>query len=219
MSATQLSAMDVSYQSAGRLILDGICLKVDAGRSLAVSGPSGAGKTTLLLLLAGVLRPSKGQILLDEQLMPARALIAARIGLVLQNNGLVPDLTAGENVALPLQAQALPRQSIANRTEAALAAVGLANLRDRFADQLSGGQQQRVGIARALAGDPAVIIADEPTSELDAENRALIVRLLKGEAARGKIIVIASHDADVATACDAQIRLAAGRIFDPNGFG
>ena len=138
--------------------------------------------------------------------------VAPRIGLVLQNSGLIPDLTAAENVALPLQARRLAGRQIKERAEAALRAVGLSGHADRFADQLSGGQQQRVGIARVLAGDPDVIVADEPTSELDAENRAIVVRLLTAEAARKKIVIVASHDADVANACQAMIRLSGGKI-------
>ncbi|MGH7762017.1 MAG: ABC transporter ATP-binding protein [Candidatus Dormibacteraceae bacterium] len=212
MSATRLSATEVGYRIANRFVLEGICIEVAAGQSLAVTGPSGAGKTTLLHLLAGVLRPTKGRVMLDDSPLPARGSCASRIGLVLQNNGLVADLTAAENIALPLQARGLPRQLIGDRIASALAAVGLEGLGNHFADQLSGGQQQRVGLARALAGDPDVIIADEPTSELDSENRMVVVRLLKGEAARGKIVVVASHDADVAASCMAEVQLVGGRM-------
>jgi len=190
VSVVRLSAVNVSYRVAQRLILDDICLKLESRQSLAVSGPSGAGKTTLLHVLAGVLIPSQGEVLLDDQPIRAKSECASRIGLVLQNIGLIPDLTVVENIALPLQARRLPKRVFADRTEAALDAVGLSSLASRFASQLSGGQQQRVGVARALAGDPEVVIADEPTSELDAENRALVLRLLRGEMLRRKIVVV-----------------------------
>jgi putative ABC transport system ATP-binding protein len=212
MSPARLSASNVSYQIAERLVLNDICLDLSAGQSLAVTGPSGAGKTTLMHLLAGVIYPTKGKVLLDGSPVLGREASSRRIGLLLQNSGLIPDLTAAENIALPMQARRLPPRIIAARTEAALAAVGLGNLGARFADQLSGGQQQRVGLARALAGDTDVIIADEPTSELDGDNRAIVIRLLRGEVARGKIVVVATHDADVGAACDTEIKLADGRV-------
>lgn len=133
---------------------------------------------------------------------------------MLQNIGLIPDLTVAENIALPLQARRLPKRLIAERTDGALAAVGLSSLASRFAAQLSGGQQQRVGVARALAGNVDVLIADEPTSELDAENRALVLRLLRDEVVRKKIVVVASHDADVVAACDSELALQGGRAGD-----
>jgi putative ABC transport system ATP-binding protein len=212
MTPATLRASNVSYQIGDRRVLDDICLDLRAGQSLAVTGPSGAGKTTLMHLLAGVIRPTSGQVLLDGNAIVGRLAISRRVALILQNSGLIPDLTAAENIALPLQASGLPRQVIADRTEAALAAVRLSNLGSRFADQLSGGQQQRVGLARALAGDPDVVVADEPTSELDSDSRAIVIRLLNGEVARGAIVVVASHDPDVAAAFQAEIRLRDGRV-------
>jgi putative ABC transport system ATP-binding protein len=212
MRASRLCAENAGYELGRKSIVHDVSVDLGPGQSLAVTGPSGAGKTTLLMLLAGVLRPTRGRVLFDEIPLPARSIGAARIGLVLQHSGLVPDMTAAENIALPLQARRLPGRLVLERTEAALAAVGLEGLANRFADQLSGGQQQRVGLARALAGDPDVIIADEPTSELDAENRAIVIRLLVSEAARDKIVVVASHDVDVAIACDAELRLVGGRV-------
>jgi putative ABC transport system ATP-binding protein len=179
----------------GRTVLGPLDLDIEAGVPLAVTGPSGSGKTVLCLVLAGALEPTTGRVRLDGDPVPAGA-----VGLVLQTHGLVPALTADENVALPLQARRLPRADVARRAGMALTAVGLAAERSRPVDDLSGGERQRVGVARAIAGDPAVLVADEPTAELDPENRERVMALLTTPTTPARILVVASDDPEVLAA-------------------
>jgi putative ABC transport system ATP-binding protein len=201
-----IEAREVEYRRAGRTILDGVSLTAFPGRSVAVMGPSGSGKTSLLALLAGLEQPDAGTVTRDR---------AARMGLILQSYGLVGVLTAAENVEAPLQAGALGRLSkpeIRDRSAAALAAVGLTDVADHLIEELSGGQQQRVAIARALAVDPAVVFADELTAELDHDWKNRVVSLVLDVARRGGIVVLATHDPELAQRCDYVVRLDDGRI-------
>lgn len=212
-SAHELRAESVSYRTSGRLILNRVSLAACRGEALALIGPSGSGKTTLLLILAGLLEPSQGGVLLDGRpLEGARSEVRGRFGVVFQGPTLVPVLTAAENIALPLQARGLPRDDVRRRTEAALAEVRLTVAADHMAEELSGGQQQRVAVARALAARPDLVLADEPTSEVDTENRALVMGLLLAVARSGRVVVIASHDPEVAGACDRRVQIVDGRI-------
>ncbi|MGH7777870.1 MAG: ABC transporter ATP-binding protein [Candidatus Dormibacterales bacterium] len=208
----ELVARCVSYRAGGRLILDRVSVAAVAGRALAVTGPSGSGKTTLMLILAGLLAPAEGVVLLDGAPLRVGGAVRKEFGIVLQGYGLVPVLSALENVALPLQDRGLSRGEVKARSAAALAEVGLSALADHLAEELSGGQQQRVAVARVLAASPLVLLADEPTSELDAENRVLMMGLLLSQARAGKTVVIASHDPEVADSCDMRVRLADGRV-------
>ncbi len=178
----------------GHRIFGPLDLVIPVGEPLAVTGPSGAGKTALCLILAGVLKPTEGRVLLDG--LPFDG-ATATVGLVLQTHGLIAGLTAAENVALPLQSRGLARHDIARRTAAALESVGLVAEAGRPVDELSGGERQRVGVARAVAGDPQVLIADEPTAELDAHNRAGVADLLMAATAVPRIVVVASDDPEI----------------------
>jgi ABC-type lipoprotein export system ATPase subunit len=201
-----IEARDVEYRRAGRTILAGVSLTAFPGRSVAVMGPSGSGKTSLLALLAGLEQPDAGAVTRDR---------SARMGLILQSYGLVGVLTAAENVEAPLQAGTLGRLSrseIRDRSAAALTAVGLAEVADHLIEELSGGQQQRVAIARALAVDPAVVFADELTAELDHDWKNRVVSLVLDVARRGGIVVLATHDPELAQRCDHVVRLDDGRI-------
>ncbi|NNM97980.1 MAG: ATP-binding cassette domain-containing protein [Candidatus Dormibacteraeota bacterium] len=200
----------VAAQAGGRTILSDISLVIRAGESVALTGPSGSGKTTLLLLAAGLQLPSRGRVLVDGQPLSQSDRSRQRFGVVLQNHGLVSVLTAAENVALPLQARGLPAAEVASATAAALAAVGLAGTADSLVQDLSGGQQQRVAVARALVGPPEAVLADEPTSELVAEQRKIIMGLLLRQASEGRLLMIASHDPEVVEACDRTVRLVDG---------
>ena len=204
----------VVARAGGRTILSDISLVIRAGESVAVTGPSGSGKTTLLLLAAGLQLPSQGSVLVDGQPLSQSERSRQRFGVVLQIHGLVSVLTAAENVALPLQARRLPAPEVASATAAALAAVGLAGTADSLVQDLSGGQQQRVAVARALVGPPEAVLADEPTSELVAEQRKIIMGLLLRQASEGRLLVIASHDPEVVEACDRTVRLVDGRQLD-----
>lgn len=201
----------VTVSAGGREILQDINLVVRQGESLAITGPSGSGKTTLLMLAAGLQLPSRGRVLMDGQPIGTDDRARQRFGVVLQNHGLVSVLTAAENVALPLQARGVPTQEVARLAQAGLDAVGLHAAADALVQDLSGGQQQRVAVARALAGSPDTVLADEPTSELVAEQRKLIVELLLRQAREGRILVIASHDPEVVGACARQVPLVDGR--------
>jgi putative ABC transport system ATP-binding protein len=208
-----LTARVLTYHVGEQIIIDGVDLQAHAGRLLAVRGPSGAGKSTLLGLLGGLLRPETGSVLLDDEpVWPGDATLRRRFGIVLQGYGLVGALTGRENVAIPLQSAGIARADVRQRTAAVLEHVGLSDVADHLTDEMSGGQQQRVAVARALAAEPEVLLADEPTAELDAENRKLIVALLVAHARAGATVVIASHDADVVAECDDVLELDAGRV-------
>jgi putative ABC transport system ATP-binding protein len=196
----------LGYVRAGRTILDGVDMRAEPGEAVAVVGPSGSGKTSLLSVLAGLERPDSGTVTRDR---------GSRIGLILQSYGLVGVLTAAENVEAPLQAGAAGRMSrgdIKQRSAAVLQAVGLDEVSDHLIEELSGGQQQRVAVARALAVDPAIVFADELTAELDHDWKNVVISLVLDVARRGGIVLIATHDLELAARCDRMIRLADGRV-------
>jgi ABC-type lipoprotein export system ATPase subunit len=201
---TLLTGTDLRYAVGDRTILEAVSLQAVAGRVLAVRGPSGSGKSSLLAMLGGLLAPSGGVVTLDgAPVTPSIDLeLRRRFGLVLQGYGLVAALTAHENVAVVLQAAGVPRTEVRSRVQAVLEHVGLAPVADHLVEELSGGQQQRVAVARALVTAADVLLADEPTAQLDAENRELIISRLVERARSGAVVVIASHDPDVVDACD-----------------
>jgi putative ABC transport system ATP-binding protein len=193
-------------------VLRNVSVRVEPGRILAVTGPSGAGKTTLLSVMAGLLRPRQGTVNVDgTQLRDRDHAVAQRVVLVPQDNGLAAILTAAENVQVALIAQGASPAEARRRMVEAMERLGLPGQADQLVEELSGGQQQRTAIARglALAGD--VLLADEVTSELDAQNRQKVLDLLRGEAARGAAVVFATHDPEAAAACDAELHLVDGR--------
>jgi putative ABC transport system ATP-binding protein len=214
VSPSSLEARGLGVDLGGRCVLDEISVTVRGGAPLAVSGPSGSGKTVLLLALAGLLPATRGTVRVDgEPIATTDAGWRARVGIVLQNQGLVPELTAEENVALPLRQRGLDLSELTARTAEALSAVGLATLGDRLAGEMSGGQRQRVGVARALAGRPEILMADEPTAELDPDNRSLILGLLLAPSPP-RIVVVASNDPEVSNACARIVHLRDGRLDD-----
>jgi len=169
--------------------------------AVAIMGPSGCGKTTLLNLLGGVDRPTTGTILIDSQdltAMSERALEAHRlhrVGFVFQFFNLIPSITAFENLELPMVMAGTPEPECRDRARKLLAMVGLQAKGEKLPEQLSGGEQQRVAVALALANDPALILADEPTGNLDSTNAAAIAGLLKSLATEyGKTVIMVSHD-------------------------
>jgi putative ABC transport system ATP-binding protein len=198
-------------------ILDGVSLDVAAGEVLAVTGPSGSGKSTLLGLIAGLDRPTAGSIVLDGldiTLLDEDRLARLRrdaIGYVFQSYHLIPTLTAAENVAVPLDL-AGHRDGPA-RARALLAAVGLADRADHYPAQLSGGEQQRVALARAVALGPRLILADEPTGNLDSTTGAQIVELLLAlNREHGSTLVLVTHDEAVAGHAERVVTLRDGRV-------
>jgi putative ABC transport system ATP-binding protein len=205
--ALRASGIEVRY---GDLVaLRSTDLVLAPGRLVAVTGPSGAGKSSLLAALAGLLRPSAGTLSVAGQPISGRdQAVARRISLIPQGNALVRILTAIENVAVPLVAARLA--DARQRAEAALLAVGLDEAADQLLEELSGGQQQRVAVARGLAERASYLLADEPTSELDAANRGRVMALLRAEASRGAGVLVATHDPEAAAICDAELRLDEG---------
>ena len=214
MTSATLTAAGLVYVRAGRRILDGVDFDVRPGERLAVTGPSGAGKSTLLAIVAGLEAPDAGRITLDSRpvLPGADPALRRRVGVVLQGYGLLSLLSAAENVELTLQARGHSRRDVRQQAQTALASVGLAARADHLVEELSGGEQQRVAIARALVGRPDVLLADEPTAELDAENRERILQLLLGLTETGAAVVLATHDPDVAGRCDRRVHLDAGHL-------
>jgi len=199
--------------------LRGVSFRVQAGELVAIMGASGSGKSTLLNLLGCLDRPTAGAYLLDgidagRLDADARAeLRNSKIGFVFQSFNLLARTSAVENVELPLVYGRLPTAEHRARAEAALAAVGIAELADRLPPQLSGGQQQRVAIARALVARPRLVLADEPTGNLDTETSAEILRLLRALNAREKLtIIIVTHDPGVARLTDRVLLMRDGRL-------
>jgi putative ABC transport system ATP-binding protein len=206
-----VTARDVHVAYDGHEVLRGIDLTARPGRIVAVTGPSGAGKTTLLWVLAGLVRPGEGSVHVGDAPAADRDMTSgAGVVLIPQDNALASVLTASENVLVPLLADGVEPEASQQRAAEALDQVGLATAGDQLIEELSGGQQQRVAVARGLAQRGRVVLADEPTSELDAANRARIVALLRTEADRGAAVVLATHDPDAAAECDAELHLDAG---------
>jgi putative ABC transport system ATP-binding protein len=206
-----ITARDIHVDYDGHEVLQGVDLTARPGSMVAVTGPSGAGKTTLLWTLAGLVRPARGQVRVGEDEPRDRDhTVATGVVLIPQDNALASVLTAAENVLVPLLAGKVDPDEAQARTAAALEVVGLATAGHQLIEELSGGQQQRVAVARGLAQRGAAVLADEPTSELDAANRARIVALLRAEADRGAAVVLATHDPEAAAECDAELHLDAG---------
>jgi putative ABC transport system ATP-binding protein len=200
-------------------VLDGIDLDISEGAFEALMGPSGSGKTTLLNLIAGIDAPTSGSVRVAGEDIARlsetqRARWRARtIGFIFQFYNLMPVLTAAENVELPLLLTPLSRAERVRRVEVALRLVGLIDRKDHTPRQLSGGQQQRVAIARAIVADPTIIVADEPTGDLDRKNAAEVLALLTTlNETLGKTIVMVTHDPHAAEAAKVQRRLDKGLL-------
>ena len=205
-----LVADRVGYRRAGRAVLDDVSVSAYPYEVLAITGPSGSGKSSLLALLAGLEPPDSGTVTrLGAQVAGT---VPEGYGLVLQGYGLVSVLSAAENVEIVLQGQGVDRNDILDRAEDVLAVLGLDEVADHLVEQLSGGQQQRVAIARALVIEPAVLLADELTAELDHASRQRVLDRVFALADRGSTVVICTHDPDVAVRCHRQIELTNGRL-------
>jgi putative ABC transport system ATP-binding protein len=208
-----LELRGVDVELGGRTVLAHIDAVIAPGSPVGVAGASGSGKSVLCLVASGALTPTRGEVRYDGRPFPGDGSVAR--GIVLQSHGLVGGLTAAENVSLPMQVRGVPRAEVLTRAGAALASVGLGEHAGRSVDELSGGERQRVGIARALAGDPAVLVADEPTAELDADNRSRVLALLVRHAERGNVVLVASDDPEVLDVCGALLDLERGRLVAP----
>jgi len=200
--------------------LDGVSLTVAPGELVAVMGPSGSGKSTLLHLAGGLDQPTGGEVVVEGTVLAglsAKALARVRrraVGYVFQELNLVPALTSAENVSLPRELDGASSRAARREALAALEAVGIAELADRFPDDMSGGQQQRVAIARALVGDRRLVLADEPTGALDSTTGEQVMALLRTRCDAGAAGVLVTHDARQAAWADRVVFLRDGRVVD-----
>ncbi|WP_222183107.1 ABC transporter ATP-binding protein [Geminicoccus harenae] len=207
--------------AAGRVsILKGVDLQVPAGSAVSVVGPSGSGKSSLIAVIAGIERPTGGKAIVDgvdiatldeDGLARFRR---GRLSILFQSFHLIPTLSALENVAVPLEL--MGRRDALERAEAALAEVGLAHRIDHYPGQMSGGEQQRTALARALVTEPTILLADEPTGNLDRANGGHVMELLFAlRRQRGTTLLLVTHDPELAQACDWTCRMEDGRLTAP----
>lgn len=220
-TSVQMSNIHLAYptESGTISVLNNVSLKVPPGDTLAITGPSGSGKTSLLLLLSGLQRPDKGEILVGSQRlgdMDSNTLADWRsehLGIIFQSFHLLPGLTALGNVSLPLEiaGQASAREQALSMLDA----VGLSHRLPHYPGQLSGGEQQRVAIARALVHQPSLLLGDEPTGNLDQETGEKVLTLLFDLHRQSKsTLVLVTHDERVAGRCNHRARMEGGRLHD-----
>ena len=196
------------------------CITVRKGELLAIMGPSGSGKSTLLALIGTLEKATDGKVILDgtdltsvpEKLLPS--VRREKIGFIFQHYNLIPTLSALENVELSMRFSRMPKKERVERAAALLEELGLGGRLSHKPSELSGGEQQRVSIARALANKPAVILADEPTGEVDSKTRDSIVRVFKELSEKGQTILVVTHDPEVAKECSRILRITDGVIKD-----
>ncbi|MGW5361428.1 ABC transporter ATP-binding protein [Actinopolymorpha pittospori] len=203
----RLKAAGKRYESAGPPALDGVDLTISAGEAVAVMGPSGSGKSTLLNLVAGLDRPTHGQVEVagtELNRLSEKALARFRrthIGIVFQFFHLLDDLTARDNVLLPAQLAGTSRRAAFDRADELLDALGLAARADAYPARMSGGERQRVAVARALINRPPLLLADEPTGAVDAKTGAQVMELLRDLNRSGQTVLLVTHDAALARGC------------------
>ncbi|MGO8946699.1 MAG: ABC transporter ATP-binding protein [Ktedonobacterales bacterium] len=216
----------IATRTQKTVILDDVTFSVHSLSLFAVNGPSGSGKSTLLNLLTGIDRPTSGRVIVGGEELGARSENALarwrgqHVGIIFQFFQLVPTLTALENVLLALElgkGGGLPRRAWHERAQTCLETVGLATFAHRLPSELSGGQQQRVAIARALANDPPVLIADEPTGNLDTRTAHLVFETLASLTKQGKTVIYVTHDHALAARADGRIDLLDGHIIGQHG--
>jgi putative ABC transport system ATP-binding protein len=203
-------------------VLKDISIEIPKAKFVVLCGPSGSGKTTLLNIISGIDRPTKGQIIVADQDLTERDedflsdFRCNHIGFIFQAYNLVSTLTVAENVAFPMEWLRKPSQEVEKRVIELIKTVGLEHRENHFPSQLSGGEQQRVAFARALANDPELILADEPTGNLDTKNADKILQvlhLLKGE---GKTVIVSTHDRQIRELADQVFYLKNGKLATEN---
>jgi putative ABC transport system ATP-binding protein len=199
---------DVTVRSGDAALVSDLSLSIEGGEVLGIIGPSGTGKSSLIHVLAGLAAPYSGRVLYADR--PVAPRDGAAFGLILQHHHLPGMLSSHEAVSLPLQARGLNRSEVAERSDRTLVALGLGDQTHQLIWELSGGQRQRVAVARALAGDPELILADEPTAGLDSESRTAVVTHLLDAARAGAIVIIASSEPELIDNCTRVVTLAGG---------
>ena len=218
-----ISRLSKSYRRGDQVVpvLRDITLAIAAGEFIALMGPSGSGKSTLLNLIAGIDKPDSGELLVDGEditRLPESDLAdwrASHVGFIFQFYNLMPVLDAFENVELPLQLTSLSKGERRERVATALSLVGLSDRMEHYPNELSGGQQQRVAIARALITDPTIIVADEPTGDLDRKSAEEILGLLRRlNAEMGKTIIMVTHDWHAVESAKHVVHLEKGELVD-----
>lgn len=199
-------------------VLKDINLQIPKAKFVVICGPSGSGKTTLLNIIGGIDRPTNGKVVVDNLDLTVQSEDALsdfrcnQVGFVFQSYNLVSTLTVAENIAFPMEWTKKPESQIEKKVVELLETVSLLHRKNHFAAQLSGGEQQRVGFARALANDPALILADEPTGNLDAVNAKKIVQVLELLKSEGKTVIVSTHDLQIKRLADMVICLDNGRL-------
>ena len=226
MPLVEIQHVTKEYRKGDQKIvpLKDVSLEIEKGDFVSMMGASGSGKSTLLNLVAGIDRPTAGEIRVNGQDIAklSRTRLAhwraAHVGYIFQLYNLIPVLSAYENVELPLLLLSLSRAERRKRVDIALEAVGLTDRADHYPRQLSGGQEQRVGIARAIVADPVIVVADEPTGDLDAETTVQILDLLQRlNKELGTTFLMVTHDPNTAAIARRQLRLEKGRLLEPSG--
>jgi putative ABC transport system ATP-binding protein len=199
-------------------VLKDINLEISRAKFVVICGPSGSGKTTLLNIIGGIDRPTKGKIIVAEKDLTVQDedflsdFRCNNVGFVFQAYNLVSTLTVAENIAFPMEWKQTPEKEVEKRVEELLKTVGLENRANHFPSQLSGGEQQRVAFARALANDPELILADEPTGNLDIQNAQKIIQVLQFLKSQGKTIIVSTHDMQIRELADQVFCLDEGKL-------
>ena len=219
MTSPQLEVRNLckSYDEGRIEALRGVDLSIPAGEYLAITGASGSGKSTLLQLIGGLDTPTSGEVLFENAVLGTAvgldAYRAHRVGFIFQAFYLLPPLRAVENVQVPMLAVSKDARNRAERAQALLCEVGLEHRLNQYPNELSAGERQRVAIARALANNPSVLLADEPTGNLDSVNSARVMEMLVGiQQQRGMTLIVVTHESEIANAAPRHIRIRDGRI-------
>jgi len=209
VTCIELTNVWKSYKLGNKriVVLKGVSLEVREGELVAVVGPSGAGKSTLLNVVSTIDYPDKGSVYhMGTRIRKSEEWRAKwrrkNVGIVFQNVQLIPTLTALENILLPMELNGVPRDRALRRARSLLQLMDLADKADRYPAELSGGEQQRVAVARALANDPKVVVADEPVSNLDPQNRSKVASVLRSLADSGKCVVVSTHEEELKSVSD-----------------